>query len=303
MPATIEVLAGDTEPGRLPGGCGLPARAAGDRFPAAPWRRELSLVQTARHLESPDLRAGYSSPWTDRLLKRPGSSTLRHVPRRARAWQPGWPAPAASRSAHRSAGGEARTGFAAFEPGIPSGGRGPLRLVPATHHTPSPLWRREPTAPGRCRPAQLVGRGEPTGRRGSSGSLEGRHVVPNECAPGVRCTPAPEPFRERWGSDPFVLSVGRIERARNTLGLVQRDPTAVAAPGRHRRGGVFGYRGYAQECRSAGEGLVGLAGPARPPRRPVLLASGVYRAVFALPSWFETPGLAALEAASPAAPS
>jgi glycosyltransferase involved in cell wall biosynthesis len=59
---------------------------------------------------------------------------------------------------------------------------------------------------------------------------------------------------------------------------------------------VPGRLDYAQECRRAGEGCVTWLG--RLDHDDPLLASAYAAArVFALPSWFETPGLAALEAA------
>ena len=64
----------------------------------------------------------------------------------------------------------------------------------------------------------------------------------------------------------------------------------------HRRGRARLRGDYARECRRAGEGLVTWLG--RLDHTIPLLASAYAAArVFALPSWFETPGLAALEAA------
>jgi glycosyltransferase involved in cell wall biosynthesis len=118
-------------------------------------------------------------------------------------------------------------------------------------------------------------------------------VVPNGVLPTLG-TAGPDLFRQRWGSDPFVLCVGRIEPRKNTLGLIRAiRPLGLtlvligeAAPG---------YRRYAQECRHLGGSRVVWLG--RVDHHDPLLGSAYAAArVFALPSWFETPGLAALEA-------
>src|SRR5207237_9013780 len=57
-----------------------------------------------------------------------------------------------------------------------------------------------------------------------------------------------------------------------------------------------GYRAYAQECRRAGEDQVVWLG-SLDHHDPLLASAYAAARVFALPSWFETPGLAALEAA------
>ena len=95
-------------------------------------------------------------------------------------------------------------------------------LVPAVDHPRVlPSWRREllqladvvlPNSRAEARPA----------RRLFGVARERIRVVPNGVLPSFG-TASPEPFRERWGPDPFVLSVGRIEPRKNTLGLVQRD--------------------------------------------------------------------------------
>ena len=119
--------------------------------------------------------------------------------------------------------------------------------------------------------------------------------MPNGVLPAFG-TASPELFRERWGPDPFVLSVGRIEPRKNTLGLIRAIRPTRAAAGGHRRGPAGLSSDYERECRRAGEGLVAWLG--RLDHHDPLLASAYAAArVFALPSWFETPGLAALEAA------
>jgi glycosyltransferase involved in cell wall biosynthesis len=119
-------------------------------------------------------------------------------------------------------------------------------------------------------------------------------VVPNGVLPSAGAA-APDLFHERHGVEPFVLSVGRIEPRKNTLGLIRAiQPLELrlviigeAPPG---------CEGFVQECRRAGGDRATWLG--RLDHHDPLLASAYTAArVFALPSWFETPGLAALEAA------
>src|SRR5262249_48369606 len=83
-------------------------------------------------------------------------------------------------------------------------------------------------------------------------------VVPNGVLPAFR-TATPALFTARWGHDPFVLSVARIEPRKNTLGLIRAIDrlglrlVVIGEP-------APGYRGYAQECRRAGRGLVAWLG-------------------------------------------
>lgn len=105
----------------------------------------------------------------------------------------------------------------------------------------------------------------------------------------------PDFWRRTHGASPFVLHVGRIEPRKNVLGLVRATRlaglplTVIGEP-------PPGREAYAEACRREGEhvrwlGRLGVDDP--------LLASAYAAArVFALPSWFETPGLAALEAAA-----
>jgi glycosyltransferase involved in cell wall biosynthesis len=119
-------------------------------------------------------------------------------------------------------------------------------------------------------------------------------VVPN----GVHRwfgTASPEPFTSRFGEYPFVLSAGRIEPRKNTLALCKAArrlelPLVIAGEA------PPGFEQYEARCRQAAEpGTVWLG---RLDHHDPLLASAYAAArVFALPSWFETPGLAALEAA------
>ncbi len=92
-----------------------------------------------------------------------------------------------------------------------------------------------------------------------------------------------------------MLSVGRIEPRKNTLALV-RAARRLALPLVIAGEAPPGCEQYEAECRSAADPQTIWLG--RLDHHDPLLASAYAAArVFALPSWFETPGLAALEAA------
>ncbi len=120
------------------------------------------------------------------------------------------------------------------------------------------------------------------------------HVIPNAVSPGL-LEAGPELFWERIGRWDFVFFAGRLEPRKNPLGLIQalaRSGLPIVIAG----DAPAGQEAYARRCREAGGDRVHWLG--RLAADDPLLASA-YRAarVFALPSWFETPGLAALEAA------
>jgi len=257
----------------------------------SPGGGENQLVQTARHLEALEIGVRMFSPWTDRLedarllhlfgMSREGLELARLARTRGVPVVLSpicWYEPRALVALETHLARKA-AGLAAWC----------LRRV--THRIPS--WRRELlhladfALPNSRAEADQLTRlfGVPPRRI---------HIVPNGVLPAFG-TAAPEPFRERWGPDPFVLSVGRIEPRKNTLGLVRAvrrlglPLVVVGEP-------APGYRGYAQECRRAGEGLVTWLGWLDH-HDPVLASAYAAARVFALPSWFETPGLAALEAA------
>jgi glycosyltransferase involved in cell wall biosynthesis len=119
-------------------------------------------------------------------------------------------------------------------------------------------------------------------------------VVPNGVEPRFRQAD-PGPARAWLGLDEFVLYTGRIEPRKNVLGLVRAmrelpHPLVVIGDP------VPGHEGYAHRCRvEAGPRTTWH--PRLPHGDPRLASAYAAARVFALPSWFETPGLSALEAA------
>ena len=127
------------------------------------------------------------------------------------------------------------------------------------------------------------------------GADRGRiRVVPN----GVDARFAgadPARFRAEVGPADFVLFVGRIEPRKNVLGLI-RSVRRLGVPLVVLGDVVPGHEAYGARCRA--EGRDGVTWRPRVEHDDPILASAYAAArVFALPSWFETPGLAALEAA------
>jgi glycosyltransferase involved in cell wall biosynthesis len=257
----------------------------------APGGGENQLVQTARHLESLGVRVRLFCAWTDRLerarllhlfgMSREGLELARLARGRGVpvivspiCWYEPRALSALEADPVRRFASLAGWCLRCLTPRIPSWRRELLLLADAV----LPNSRAE---------ADQLARlfGVPRHRL---------HVVPNGVLPWFG-TASPELFQRRWGQDPFVLSVGRIEPRKNTLGLIR----AIGRLGL--RLIIIGeatpaYRGYAQECRRASSSLVSWLG--RLDHDDPLLASAYAAArVFALPSWFETPGLAALEAA------
>ncbi|MGD2279013.1 MAG: glycosyltransferase [Candidatus Omnitrophota bacterium] len=102
-------------------------------------------------------------------------------------------------------------------------------------------------------------------------------------------------FLEKYGLKDFVLSVGRIEPRKNQLNLIRamkgvdRDLVLIGEP-------VSGYEWYYDKClKEAGENVRFLGH--MPNDSELLMSAYASCEVFVLPGWFETPGLAALEAA------
>ncbi|APW62921.1 GT4 family glycosyltransferase [Paludisphaera borealis] len=119
-------------------------------------------------------------------------------------------------------------------------------------------------------------------------------VVPNGVSPAFGWA-SPNVFREQVGNFDFILFVGRIEPRKNPLGLIRaaRDlglPLVVVGDAPPR------FEDYERLCRrEGGDRVVWLE--SRDHQDPLLISAYAAARVFALCSWFETPGLSALEAA------
>lgn len=124
-------------------------------------------------------------------------------------------------------------------------------------------------------------------------------VVPNGIDPHLAAA-TPDAFRARYGLTDFVLSCGRIEPRKNQLSLIRAlKGTGLklvvigdAAPG---------HEAYFAACRAAATPQVQFIGRLRHDD-PLLASAYAAASCFALTSWYETPGLAALEAAATGTP-
>jgi glycosyltransferase involved in cell wall biosynthesis len=119
-------------------------------------------------------------------------------------------------------------------------------------------------------------------------------VIPNGVLSKFR-EASPALFRRRFGGGDFVLFVGRVEPRKNTLLLIR----AVRSLGLHLV--ILGtappeFSFYLKRCQVAGGDAVSWL-PAVDHEASLLASAYKAARVLALPSWFETPGLAALEAA------
>ena len=107
---------------------------------------------------------------------------------------------------------------------------------------------------------------------------------------------APGSFRDQYGKEPFILSVGRIEPRKNQLKMIEAvkgiPGVKLVLVGRP----VTGYESYYRECVALGRGFTQWIDVLK--HEEALLASA-YAACDLLvqPGWFETPALAALEGA------
>jgi glycosyltransferase involved in cell wall biosynthesis len=252
---------------------------------------ENQLVQTGRHLEALGVPVRPFVPWTDhleqaRLLHLFGMSREGlELARRARdcgtpvVLSPVcWFEPAAlwslERASTRKLGALGAWSIRRLAPRLPGWRRELLelsdRVLPNSQAEARQLARLFGTDPARLT------------------------VVPNGVVDNFRSA-SPEPFREAFGNEDFVLFVGRVEPRKNPLGLIRavsslslRLVIVGAAPAEH--------WGYLESCRREGGDRVTWLG-AREHDDPILASAYAAARVFALPSWFETPGLAALEAA------
>lgn len=120
------------------------------------------------------------------------------------------------------------------------------------------------------------------------------HVVPNGADPRFAHA-HPELFVQKTGLQGFVFCPGRLEPRKNQLGLV-RAMRGCSVPIVLMGDPVPGQEGYAETCRrEAGPNVHFL--PRLAHDDPLLASAYAACGCLALPSWFETPGLAALEAA------
>jgi glycosyltransferase involved in cell wall biosynthesis len=105
---------------------------------------------------------------------------------------------------------------------------------------------------------------------------------------------SPEAFVDYYGLEDFILCVGRIEPRKNQLNMI-RALKGVKTPLVIIGDYVHAYRDYYIQCRKEADSNVYFLGSMD--HNAGLLASA-YAAcnTFLLPSWLETPGLAALEA-------
>jgi glycosyltransferase involved in cell wall biosynthesis len=102
-------------------------------------------------------------------------------------------------------------------------------------------------------------------------------------------------FITKFGIRDFILSVGRIEPRKNQLNLIKaarsfKQPLAIIG------NPVSDYMDYYKECKKAGMGKVTFIGGIDH-GDPMLKSAYKACSCFVSQGWFETPGLAALEAA------
>jgi glycosyltransferase involved in cell wall biosynthesis len=104
----------------------------------------------------------------------------------------------------------------------------------------------------------------------------------------------PDRFIAEYGIRDFVLSVGRIEPRKNQLNLIRamngvdKDLVLIGEA-------VSGYEWYFDRCKKAAGPNVRFLGK-MPHGSDLLMSAFAACDTFVLPAWFETPGLAALEA-------
>ncbi len=125
------------------------------------------------------------------------------------------------------------------------------------------------------------------------------HIVPNGAEPRF-ATADPEPFRELVGASNFVLYAGRIEPRKNQLGFL-RAMRGVNVPVVVLGDVVPGHESYLAQCRKAADHHVRFL-PRLEHDDPMLASAYAACGCLVLVSWFETPGLAALEAAMSGTP-
>jgi glycosyltransferase involved in cell wall biosynthesis len=257
----------------------------------APGGGEVQLARTARHLEDLGVRVRPMNPWSDRLEQ----ARLLHLFGMSRE---GLELAKVARSRNVPV---VLSPICWFEPSALVSLAG-SRLRAARDLAAWGIRRAVPRVPGWRR--ELLRRSDAVlPNSAAEGSqlvrlfgLEPRkiRVVPNGVEPTVLGAD-PGPFRAIVGQTEFVLYAGRVEPRKNVLGLVRacadaRLPLVVVGDP------VPGTESYAEQCRGVPQSSVTWV-PRMDADDPLLASAFAAARVFALPSWFETPGLAALEAA------
>ncbi|CAN5916144.1 glycosyltransferase [soil metagenome] len=257
----------------------------------APGGGENQLLRTAWHLDAQGVPVRPFSPWSDRLegarllhlfgmsqegLELARIANARRVPvvLSPICWFEPRAIAALATNRLQRAGDLARWGLRRLVPGLPGWRRELLRranaILPNSRAEADQLVRLFSADRGKIR------------------------VVPNGVEPRFALAD-PAPFRSVCPHEDFVLYVGRIEPRKNVLNLVRairKLPIPLVVIGDV----VPGHEAYETACRREGGDRVSWL--ARLDHDdPRLSAAYAAARVFALPSWFETPGLAALEAA------
>jgi glycosyltransferase involved in cell wall biosynthesis len=257
----------------------------------APGGGENQLIQTGRHLEELGIRVRLFCPWTDRLeharllhlfgMSREGLELARVAKARGVpvvlspiCWYDRRALAALEVTYLRKITSLALLGMRRVAPGLPGWRRELLRLADVV------LPNSQSEADQLARLFGVPG--------------ERLRVVPNGVLPSLG-TAGPELFQRRFGKEPFVLYVGRVEPRKNVLGLI-RAVRALGFPLVAIGESPPGHHDYLNQCRRLGDVLVRWLGRVDH-HDPILGSAYAAAKVFALPSWFETPGLAALEAA------
>jgi glycosyltransferase involved in cell wall biosynthesis len=130
-------------------------------------------------------------------------------------------------------------------------------------------------------------------------SPERIRIVPNG-AERRFASPDPEPFAERVGCRDFILYAGRIEPRKNQLAFL-RAMQNVLVPIVVLGNVVPGHEAYLEECRRAAGANVQFV-PGLNHDDPMLASAYAGCGCLVLTSWYETPGLVALEAAMSGTP-
>jgi glycosyltransferase involved in cell wall biosynthesis len=252
---------------------------------------ENQLIQTGRHLEALGLRIRLFSPWTDRIER----ARLIHL------------------------FGMSHEGLELAR--VAKARRVPVVLSPICWYEPRALWALEPNLTRKLKSLaawslrravprlpswrhELLGLADAVLPNSPSEAAQlaqlfgidrrKLRVVPNGVLSSMGSASALG-FRRYWGDQPFVLTVSRIEPRKNPLGLIRAVralgwPLVIIGQAAPR------FEDYYRQCRLAGGDQVSWLGQLDH-HDPLLASAYAAARVFALPSWFETPGLAALEAA------